>query len=83
MDSYRWDIMGHLMLRNMEAVQKALTQLTPERDGVDGKAIYHYGEAWSFGEASSFSVNHLPACMFETLHYPHALPSTHRAHSPF
>jgi hypothetical protein len=42
--------MGHLMLSNMQKVVEALKELTLEKDGVDGKAIQQYAEAWSFGE---------------------------------
>lgn len=51
MDGFRFDIMGHMMVSTMKAAQAALAALTPERDGVDGSALYLYGEAWDFGEA--------------------------------
>jgi pullulanase/glycogen debranching enzyme len=49
-DGFRFDIMGHHSLENMQDVRAALDQLTIEDDGVDGEAIYVYGEAWNFGE---------------------------------
>ncbi|HNT78818.1 MAG TPA: pullulanase-type alpha-1,6-glucosidase, partial [Anaerolineae bacterium] len=49
---FRFDIMGHHMLANMQAVRTALDALTPEKDGVDGKRIYVYGEGWNFGEVA-------------------------------
>ena len=49
-DGFRFDLMGHHMLRNMEKVRAALDKLTLEADGVDGKSIYIYGEGWNFGE---------------------------------
>ena len=49
-DGFRWDIMGHLMLRNMTKVVEAVKQLSFEKDGVDGSKIQQYAEAWSFGE---------------------------------
>ena len=49
-DGFRFDLMGHHMKRNLEAARDALHALTPERDGVDGAAIYLYGEGWDFGE---------------------------------
>lgn len=52
-DAFRFDLMGHHMKRNMLAVQAALRALTPEADGVDGEAIYLYGEGWNFGEVMS------------------------------
>jgi pullulanase len=51
-DAFRFDLMGHHMLRNMENVRAALDALTPEQDGVDGQAIYVYGEGWNFGEVA-------------------------------
>ncbi|RRD51717.1 pullulanase-type alpha-1,6-glucosidase [Buchananella hordeovulneris] len=52
-DGFRFDLMGHHSRPNMEAVRAALDELTVERDGVDGKAIYLYGEGWNFGEVAN------------------------------
>ncbi|PJF46866.1 MAG: DUF3372 domain-containing protein [Candidatus Thermofonsia Clade 3 bacterium] len=52
-DGFRFDLMGHHMLRNMQAVRAMLDALTPKRDGVDGKAIIVYGEGWDFGEVAN------------------------------
>jgi pullulanase len=52
-DGFRFDLMGHHMLANMQAVRAALSALTLEKDGVDGKAIYLYGEGWDFGEVAN------------------------------
>jgi pullulanase len=49
-DGFRFDIMGHHPKANIVAVRQALNALTPARDGVDGRSIYLYGEAWNFGE---------------------------------
>ncbi|MEV5974801.1 pullulanase-type alpha-1,6-glucosidase [Streptomyces sp. NPDC051921] len=49
-DGFRFDLMGHHPKANILAVRKALDALTPEKDGVDGKAIILYGEGWNFGE---------------------------------
>ena len=49
-DGFRFDLMGHHMLADMQAVRAALDALTLENDGVDGKSIYIYGEGWDFGE---------------------------------
>lgn len=52
-DGFRFDLMGHHMLADMQAVRIALDGLTLEEDGVDGKAIYVYGEGWDFGEVAN------------------------------
>lgn len=49
-DGFRFDIMGHLMVPSMQKIQAALGTLTLQADGVDGRGIYIYGEAWDFGE---------------------------------
>ncbi|MEI7770929.1 MAG: pullulanase-type alpha-1,6-glucosidase, partial [Chloroflexales bacterium] len=51
-DGFRFDLMGHHMKRNMRRLRAALDALTLERDGVDGRAIYVYGEGWDFGEVA-------------------------------
>ncbi|MDQ2693067.1 MAG: DUF3372 domain-containing protein, partial [Chloroflexota bacterium] len=51
-DGFRFDLMGHHMLEDMQAVRAALDALTLEADGVDGKSIYIYGEGWDFGEVA-------------------------------
>jgi pullulanase-type alpha-1,6-glucosidase len=48
-DGFRFDIMGFHLKSNMLKVRAALDALTPQKDGVDGKSIYLYGEAWNFG----------------------------------
>jgi pullulanase-type alpha-1,6-glucosidase len=52
-DGFRFDIMGHHPKANILAVRKALDDLSLARDGVDGKSIYLYGEAWNFGEVAN------------------------------
>ncbi len=54
-DGFRFDLMGHHMLADMLAVRAALDELTIQKDGVDGKAIYIYGEGWNFGEVANNS----------------------------
>ena len=49
-DGFRFDLMGHHMKSNLETWQSRLHALSPEVDGVDGSAIYLYGEGWDFGE---------------------------------
>ena len=51
-DGFRFDLMGHHSRSTMEAVRAALDQLTLADDGVDGSAIYLYGEGWNFGEVA-------------------------------
>lgn len=51
-DGFRFDLMGHHSRQNMLAVRAALDALTVEADGVDGSAVYLYGEGWDFGEVA-------------------------------
>lgn len=51
-DGFRFDLMGHHSRENMLAVREALDALTVEEDGVDGSAVYLYGEGWNFGEVA-------------------------------
>jgi pullulanase-type alpha-1,6-glucosidase len=52
-DGFRFDLMGHHMVSDMQAVRDALDSLTLEADGVDGSKIYVYGEGWNFGEVEN------------------------------
>jgi len=51
-DGFRFDLMGHHMVKDMMALREALDSLTLETDGVDGEKIYIYGEGWDFGEVA-------------------------------
>ena len=51
-DGFRFDLMGHHMKSNMVKLRQALDALSARRDGVDGRAIYLYGEGWNFGEVA-------------------------------
>lgn len=51
-DGFRFDLMGHHSKANMLAVREALDDLTVREDGVDGSAVYLYGEGWNFGEVA-------------------------------
>ena len=51
-DGFRFDLMGHHMKRNMLAVREALDALSAQTHGVDGPAVYVYGEGWNFGEVA-------------------------------
>ena len=52
-DGFRFDLMGHQPKSAMLKIRRALNKLTPAKDGVDGKAIYLYGEGWNFGEVAN------------------------------
>ena len=56
-DGFRFDLMGHHSKSNMEKVRKTLESLTLEKDGVDGKKIYLYGEGWCFGSLNDEQPN--------------------------
>jgi len=51
-DGFRFDLMGHHSLENMLEVRAALDALTVAEHGVDGSAVYIYGEGWNFGEVA-------------------------------
>jgi pullulanase-type alpha-1,6-glucosidase len=59
-DAFRFDLMGLHMRDNLVHAQAALAALTPGHDGVDGSAIYLYGEGWEMGELSG-NVRGVPA----------------------
>ncbi|MCY7286983.1 MAG: pullulanase-type alpha-1,6-glucosidase, partial [Cryobacterium sp.] len=52
-DGFRFDLMGHHSKQNLLAVRDALDALTLKKDGVNGQAIYLYGEGWNFGEVAN------------------------------
>ena len=52
-DGFRFDLMSFLFVSNMQQIQRALAQLTLEKDGVDGSKIYLYGEGFDFGEVAN------------------------------
>jgi pullulanase len=54
-NGFRFDLMGHHMKEDIESVREALDSLTMARDGVSGRKIYIYGEAWDFGEVGANS----------------------------
>ena len=51
-DGFRFDLMGHHMKSNMVKLRQRLDALTPWHDGVNGAAVYVYGEGWNFGEVA-------------------------------
>ncbi len=52
-DGFRFDLMGHHMVDDMVAVRTAVDGLTLDEHGVNGRAIYIYGEGWNFGEVAN------------------------------
>ena len=52
LDGFRFDLMGHQPKEDMLEIRKRLDKLSLKHDGVDGKAIYLYGEGWNFGEVA-------------------------------
>jgi pullulanase len=48
-DGFRFDLMAFHTRKNLENIKEELSKLTIEKDGVDGKNLYLYGEGWSFG----------------------------------
>lgn len=57
-DGFRFDLMGHHSRANMIKVKNALSKLTLAEHGVDGKAIFLYGEGWNFGEVANNRLFH-------------------------
>jgi len=55
-DGFRFDLMGHIMLATMTRAKAALQALTLEKDGVDGKSLYLYGEGWDYAEVAQGRV---------------------------
>ena len=55
-DGFRFDLMGHLMKRTILRARAELDALTLERDGVDGRTIYMYGEGWDYAEVANGRV---------------------------
>ncbi|WP_189155700.1 pullulanase-type alpha-1,6-glucosidase [Lentzea pudingi] len=51
-DGFRFDLMGHHPKSVLTDLRAALDTLTVAKDGVDGKAVYLYGEGWDFGEVA-------------------------------
>ena len=51
-DGFRFDLMAHHSVQNMQAVRDGLDALTLAEDGVDGSAVVLYGEGWNFGEVA-------------------------------
>ena len=56
-DGFRFDDMSLHFVSNMQEIQKALNELTFEKDGVDGSKIYIYGEGFLNSETAALGVN--------------------------
>ncbi|KQV14411.1 MULTISPECIES: pullulanase-type alpha-1,6-glucosidase [unclassified Kitasatospora] len=54
-DGFRFDLMGLDPKQTMLDVQSALRGLSKERDGVEGKDVFLYGEGWNFGVVANNS----------------------------
>lgn len=48
-DGFRFDLMSFHTRSNIQKIKEALSALTLERDGINGRDIYLYGEGWNFG----------------------------------
>ena len=55
-DGFRFDIMSFTFVKNLQEIRKALSQLTLEKDGIDGTKIYIYGEGFNFGETANSAL---------------------------
>ena len=55
-DGFRFDIMSFTFISNLEQIKQALSQLTLEKDGIDGSKIYIYGEGFNFGETENSAL---------------------------
>ncbi|XAR52318.1 Limit dextrinase [Bertholletia excelsa] len=51
-DGFRFDLMGHIMKHTMVKAKSMLHGLSKDINGIDGSAIYIYGEGWDFGEVA-------------------------------
>jgi len=54
-DGFRFDLMGLDPKSTMLDVQSALRGLTKEKDGIEGKDVFLYGEGWNFGVVANNS----------------------------
>ncbi|MDX1436401.1 MAG: pullulanase-type alpha-1,6-glucosidase, partial [Anaerolineales bacterium] len=48
-DGFRFDLMGHHLVRTRTRIRQELDKLTHENAGVNGREILLYGEGWDFG----------------------------------
>jgi pullulanase-type alpha-1,6-glucosidase len=55
-DGFRFDIMGLHDRQTMLDIRQALDGLTLADDGIDGSAVYLYGEAWNTGASTNDAI---------------------------
>lgn len=49
LDGIRFDLMNFLTKETLIDIRESINSLTLEKDGVNGKGVYLYGEGWDFG----------------------------------
>lgn len=54
-DGFRFDLMEFHSTGQMRRIREMLDALTLERDGVDGRSMYLYGEGWAYGSVADGS----------------------------
>ncbi|MFT0846602.1 pullulanase-type alpha-1,6-glucosidase [Actinomycetaceae bacterium L2_0104] len=54
-DGFRFDLMEFHSVDQMRRIRAMLDDLDLERDGIDGKSLYLYGEGWRFGSVADGS----------------------------
>ncbi len=54
-DGFRFDLMEFHSTGQMRRIREMLDGLTLERDGVDGRSMYVYGEGWAYGSVADGS----------------------------
>ncbi len=54
-DGFRFDLMEFHSTGQMRRIRAMLDELTVERDGVDGRSMYVYGEGWAYGSVADGS----------------------------
>jgi pullulanase len=63
-DGFRFDDMSLHFVYNMQDIKQALSNLTLEKDGVDGSKIYIYGEGFLNAETAALGVNATQANLY-------------------
>ncbi len=55
-DGFRFDIMSFTFISNLQSIRNSLQKLTLDKDGIDGRKIYIYGEGFNFGETANSAL---------------------------